>query len=135
VKAEEIAPFIEAVQQRLDGQTPYAVAARAVFKAMLCSTEFLFLTEPTSETKTITPHQYVTRLSYFLTAGPPDDELQTLAGKGPLDTASIRREINRLLDSSRGDRFLRLFSEQWLGLNKLGTLIHLVTTCELMRQP
>ena len=27
-----------------------------------------------------------------------------------------------MLDSSRGDRFLRLFTEQWLSLNKLGTM-------------
>jgi hypothetical protein len=122
VKGDDIAPYASALQKRLDGKTRYADAARPVFKALLCSSEFLFLTEPESDAKTITPMQLATRLSYFLTAGPPDDRLRSLASKGPLDAKAIRRETDRLLDSPRGDRFLRLFTEQWLGLNKLGTM-------------
>jgi hypothetical protein len=122
VGSEDIAPYVEAVQNRLDGKSRYADAARPVFKALLCSSEFLFLAEPESDAKTITPMQLATRLSYFLTAGPPDDELRALAVIGLLDAATIRKETDRMLDSSRGDRFLRLFTEQWLGLNKLGTM-------------
>ncbi len=156
VSPEDLAPYVSAVQKRLDGKTRYADAARPVFKALLCSSEFLFLTEfaevaedkqtggrsdnqtirqgdkKTAEAKpvspsqspivSLSPHQLATRLSYFLTAGPPDDELRALAAKGPLDAAALRRETDRLLDSPRGDRFLRLFTEQWLGLNKLGTM-------------
>ena len=122
VTGEDIAPYASAVQKRLDGKTRYADAARPVFKALLCSSEFLFLAEPESDTKTITPMQLATRLSYFLTAGPPDDTLRSLAAKGPLDAKAIITETDRLIDSPRGDRFLRLFTEQWLGLNKLGTM-------------
>jgi hypothetical protein len=122
VVSEDIAPFLSAVKNRLDGKTRYADAARPVFKAMLCSSEFLFLTEPQTDAKAITPMQLATRFSYFLTAGPPDDELRALAVKGLLDAAAIRKETDRMLDSSRSDRFLRLFTEQWLGLNKLGTM-------------
>jgi mono/diheme cytochrome c family protein len=122
VTSDDIAPYVSALQKRLDGKTRYADAARPVFKALLCSSEFLFLTEPESDAKTITPMQLATRLSYFLTAGPPDDTLRSLAAKGALDAKSIITETDRLLDSPRGDRFLRLFTEQWLGLNKLGTM-------------
>jgi hypothetical protein len=122
VKGDDIAPYGSAVQKRLDGKTRYADAARPVFKALLCSSELLFLTEPESDAKTITPMQLATRLSYFLTAGPPDDTLRSLAANGPLDAKAIITETDRLLDSPRGDRFLRLFTEQWLGLNKLGTM-------------
>jgi hypothetical protein len=122
VKGDEIAPYASAVQKRLDGKTRYADAARPVFKALLCSSEFLFLTEPDSDAKTITPMQLATRLSYFLTAGPPDNILRSLANKGALDAKAIITETDRLLDSPRADRFLRLFTEQWLGLNKLGTM-------------
>ena len=122
VSREDIAPYVSAVQERLDGITRYAEAARPVFKALLCSSEFLFLTEAETDAKTITPMQLATRLSYFLTAGPPDDAFRALAVNGSLEHDSIRRETDRLLDSPRGDRFLRLFTEQWLGLNKLGTL-------------
>ena len=122
VSREDIAPYVSALQERLDGITRYAEAARPVFKALLCSSEFLFLTEPETDAKTITPMQLATRLSYFLTAGPPDDAFRALAVNGSLEPDSIRRETDRLLDSPRGDRFLRLFTEQWLGLNKLGTM-------------
>jgi len=122
VKEDDLAPYVSAVQARLDGKTRFADAARPVFKALLCSSEFLFLTEPETDAKTITPTQLATRLAYFLIAGPPDESLRSLAAKGLLDPAAIRRETDRLLDSPRGDRFLRLFTEQWLGLNKLGTM-------------
>jgi len=122
VNVEDIAPFASAVQKRLDGKTRYADAARPVFKALLCSSEFLFLTEPESDAKTIMPMQLATRLSYFLTAGPPDDKLRSLANKGALDAKAINTETDRMLGSPRGDRFMRLFTEQWLGLNKLGTM-------------
>ena len=122
VKAEEVEPYAEALRQRLDGKVAYADAARPVFKAMLCSTEFLFLTERESTAKVITPTQLATRLSYFLTAGPPDEALRALASSDQLDAKAIRRETDRLLDSPRGERFLDLFTEQWLGLNKLGTM-------------
>lgn len=122
VTGEDIAPYASAVQKRLDGKTRYADAARPAFKALLCSSEFLFLTEPDSDAKTITPMQLATRLSYFLTAGPPDNILRSLANKGALDAKAIITETDRLLDSPRADRFLRLFTEQWLGLNKLGTM-------------
>jgi hypothetical protein len=70
----------------------------------------------------LSPHQLATRLSYFLTAGPPDEVLRSHLAKGPMTAEAIRSETDRLLDSPRGDRFLRLFTEQWLGLNKLGTM-------------
>ncbi len=82
VRGADIIPYVEAVQNRLDGKTRYADAARPVFKALLCSSEFLFLTEPESDAKTITPMQLATRLSYFLTAGPADERLCSLAAKG-----------------------------------------------------
>jgi hypothetical protein len=122
VTGAEIAPYEDALQRRLAGGIRYADAARPVFKALLCSSEFLFLTESQSDAKRLTPPQLASRLSYFLTAGPPDEELRLLAVGGALDSKTIRRQTDRLLDSPRGERFLRLFTEQWLGLNKLGTM-------------
>ena len=42
--------------------------------------------------------QLATRLSYFLTAGPPDDAFRALAVNGSLEPDSIRRETDHLLD-------------------------------------
>lgn len=122
VETREILPYIEAIQKRLDGETVYADAARPIFKAMLCSSEFLFMHEVHSETKAVSPIQFANRLSYFLTAGPPDSILRSYGEKLLFDAETLRRETDRLLDSPRGDRFLRLFTDQWLGLSKLGTM-------------
>jgi hypothetical protein len=70
----------------------------------------------------LSAHQLAARLSYFLAAGPPDESLRALVAEGALDPTAIRRETDRMLDSPRGDRFLRLFTAQWLGLNKLGAM-------------
>jgi mono/diheme cytochrome c family protein len=118
----DVAPYVEAVRNRMDGTTRYADALRPALKALLCSSEFLFLTEPESDAKTVTPMQLATRVSYFLCAGPADDGMRALVAQGSLDGASIRRETDRMIDSPRGDRFMRLFAEQWLGLTKLGTM-------------
>ena len=122
VNAEDIALYAATLQKNLDGMTRYADAAKPVFKALLCSTEFLFLTEPESDARTVTPMQLATRLAYFLTAGPPDEALRSHVANGPMTAEAIRSETDRLLDSPRGDRSLRLFAEQWLGLNKLGSM-------------
>jgi mono/diheme cytochrome c family protein len=122
VNASEIEGYVEAVLRRLDGRTDFAGALRPVLKALLCSSEFLFLTEPIAESSGLTAMQRATRLSYFLTAGPPDEGLRKQANRGSLDASVIRTETDRLLDSPRGERFLRLFTEQWLGLNALGSM-------------
>lgn len=45
----------------------------------------------------LTPMQLATRISYFLTAGPADETLRSLAAKRPLDMPTIRSETDRLL--------------------------------------
>ncbi len=140
ISPADLALFRDAVLARLDGQQRYADAVRPVLKAMLCSSEFLFLTEPSADPAvaqaspaapspeaapaiaSLPAAQVATRLSYFLTAGPPDEALRAQAAGGSLQSAAIRRETDRLLDSPRGDRFLRLFTAQWLGLNRLGNM-------------
>ncbi len=122
VTAEEVSSYGGSLLKRLDGGMRYADAARPVFKALLCSPEFLFLTEPVTDAKNLTSMQFANRLSYFLTAGPPDETLRSLANRDALDGAAVRGETDRMLDSPRGARFLRLFTEQWLGLSKLGTM-------------
>lgn len=118
----DVAPYLEAVRRRMDGTMRYADALRPALKALLCSSEFLFLTEPESDARTVTPMQLATRISYFLCAGPADDGMRSIVAQGSLDTTAIRQETDRMMDSPRSDRFMRLFAEQWLGLTKLGTM-------------
>ena len=61
-----------------------------------------------------------TRLSYFLTGGPPDDQLAAIASAGTLsDSDQLVAEANRLIDSEGIHHFVRNFTGQWLGLRRL----------------
>jgi hypothetical protein len=60
------------------------------------------------------------RLSYFLTSSPPDEQLMNVARRGELtDPDILQRETRRLLNGPRAARFLNSFSGQWLGTRRL----------------
>ena len=68
-------------------------------------------------------HDLATRLSYFLTQGPPDSALVRLANEGRLSSLDIlRKQAMRLLPSKIGGTthsFVKDFTGQWLGTNQL----------------
>lgn len=60
------------------------------------------------------------RLSYFLTSSPPDDQLFELAALGKLSNAEIlKSQTLRLLSSDRSSYFVKSFTGQWLGTRRL----------------
>jgi hypothetical protein len=60
------------------------------------------------------------RLSTFLWGAPPDEELQTLAVTGNLtNLATLRQQVDRLLESPRSSAFLTGFFGQWFYLENL----------------
>ena len=58
-------------------------------------------------------HDLATRLSYFLTGGPPDGKLLSIAAAGRMK-AGLRKEAERLLPSRPGEPFIVNFVGQWL---------------------
>ncbi len=63
------------------------------------------------------------RLSYFLWASMPDDELLALAASGELDKpAAVEKQVLRLLADPRARDFVRVFGRQWLSLDKTQTV-------------
>ena len=60
------------------------------------------------------------RLSYFLTSAPPDDQLLSLAKEGRLsDPTVLKREAERLLNGPRNKAFVHHFTSHWLGTRVL----------------
>ncbi len=60
------------------------------------------------------------RLSYFLWKSMPDEELFALADEGRLsDPTVLARQVDRMLDDEKSNRFVRDFFGQWLRLNKV----------------
>ena len=85
---------------------------------VLASPSFLFLHEKTDteekEARELSPRDLAIRLSYFLTSGPPDEALYRAARREDLsDSEVLRREVERLLASPRGQRFAEGFLSQW----------------------
>ncbi|QDV05987.1 hypothetical protein Poly30_14910 [Planctomycetes bacterium Poly30] len=97
--------------------------------AVLCSPRFLFLTEPdlageeapggdVTEAPRIDEWSLASRLSYFLWNSAPDERLLSLARAGELRT-HLDAEVQRMLEDPRRRRFLDVFAEEWLRLDRL----------------
>jgi mono/diheme cytochrome c family protein len=100
---------------------------RLAVKGLLVSPHFLFLveTDPTQEGPYHLNHyQVASRLSYFLWASMPDDELFALARDQRLhDDEVLRKHALRLLRDPRSRGLSENFAAQWLGLRPLGPVV------------
>lgn len=100
-------------------------AVREVLVAMLCSPNFLFMTEPKEtekdEDQRLSELALATRLSYFLWNSPPDAELREAAKRGVL-RKNLGQQVERLMDDQRMWRFLRGFSYEWLRLDRFRSM-------------
>lgn len=95
----------------------------------LVSPNFLLRGETTlnpSDAFRISDWELASRLSYFLWASMPDEELFTLARRGSLSTPSVlAAQVKRMLVDSRSKTLGSLFAAQWLGSRQVGTRIRL----------
>ena len=97
-------------------------AIRKSMAMILISPKFIYIVEPSEENKkrTLNAYELASRLSYFLWASLPDDELLKLAESGELLKGSVLKEqIKRMRKDSKYDRFASHFSDQWLGLSTM----------------
>jgi len=92
-------------------------------QAVLVSPKFLFRVELDDRPQSLEPHpldEYAlaSRLSYFIWATMPDDELFALAAKGQL-TANLEPQVRRMLKDPRAKSLVDDFAMQWLQLRRL----------------
>ena len=113
---------------RSDGRG-FEAAAREVVRVVLISPKFLIKTEKKLSGKQeseVDPWDLASRLSYFLWASMPDDELFALARKGTLsDPEVLDGQVARMLRDPRAGSLGYIFAAQWLGYEILGTRIRL----------
>lgn len=98
------------------------VALRETLSVILASPTFLYIAEPSVDEKRrpLAGLELAVRLSYFLWGSPPDKALRDLAAKGELNKpAVLAAQTNRLLDDSRAEDFIKAFTHQWLGMDRL----------------
>ena len=117
VADDVVAGYVSLVHDLLAEQMPFADAVRAGYRAILCSSRFLYLAEAPGP---LDDHALACRLSYFLTGGPPGESLSRLADEGKLrDPAVLRREADRLLAGDGTRRFVEDFAAEWLDLDQI----------------
>lgn len=119
----EVNQYVSVVEAELAAGAPFRSAVKTGMLAILCSKSFLFLVEGAedSDRQTLNDWELASRLSYFLWSTMPDDELFAVAEKGTLhQPEELRRQVTRMLDDPRGERFTESFPSQWLRLHKVG---------------
>ena len=95
------------------------LATRILVIREFCSFNFFFRIENKRETK-IDDYDLASRLSYFLWAGPPDDELLKLASEKKLSNDEIlNKQILRMLKDKKSARLAKHFAEQWLKIDQI----------------
>jgi hypothetical protein len=129
VSDESIREYVKLVHDRLDEKYSFADAMIFGYKAVLTSTDFLFLQEPGSPELTpqkdfrstrLDDNAVANRLSYFLWSSMPDQELLAAARAGALTKpATLRTQVERMLNDPKAHRFTENFTGQWLDLRKI----------------
>jgi len=96
-------------------------AMRETLAMVLVAPRFLYHTE--SDSATDEHYAMASRLSYFLWASMPDQELFELAARHELDDPLlIERQVQRMLADKKSKRFIENFTLQWLSIRKLLTV-------------
>ena len=109
--------YIGIVREQLEAGECFENAMRMVYQAALCAPDFLFHVEPAGK---LDDHSLANRLSYFFWNSMPDTELATLALEGKLRQPKVlRKQVERLLQDPRAERFIKDFPGQWLKLRDI----------------
>lgn len=123
VAAEELDRVARIADSAIKRGDQWEAGMRAALVAILSSPKFVFRMEPDDQPDAPGAHpinefQLATRLSYFLWASCPDDELHSLARAGKL-AASIDAQIRRMLRDPRAETLTENFAMQWLQLRRI----------------
>jgi hypothetical protein len=129
VRPVEVGHLLALTAEALDNGEPFEQALKLSYKAALVSPNFLFLAEPKpaeSGVYKLGDYPLASRLSYFLWASMPDEELFASAERGELQQEEVlRMQISRMLDDPRAKALGDQFAAQWLGISQLGINIRL----------
>ena len=125
----EIAEYVALYESgKTDWDAPTGV--QLVVQAMLLSPNFLYHVEvlPPGAAETdvveLAPFELASRLSYFVWASAPDDELLESADSGELLTPTgLEAQVRRMLDDDRAADAIASFHEQWMHLGGIGDLV------------
>jgi len=120
-EVEKLASFVALAREQ---GAPFEEGLQTAIQAMLVSPNFLFRVEQKpaegESVHTLTDYELASRLSYFLWASTPDEELLQAAARGELATEEGRQQqVRRMLVDEKSSALIRNFAGQWLQLRNL----------------
>ena len=96
-------------------------AIRETLAMVLVSPQFLYLSK--SGEPDTRQYELASKLSYFLWASMPDEQLLELAAAGRLDDPEIiEQQVQRMVGDERSRGFVENFTLQWLSIEKMRTV-------------
>jgi hypothetical protein len=129
VTSREVEPYVTLARRAEKEEGSLAEGLAIGIQALLVSPDFLFRIErdrPASGAATshrITPHELASRLSYFLWASMPDDELRRAADAGTLrDPKILAIQVRRMLRDPKAHALAEHFGGQWLQFRALESI-------------
>ena len=129
VTAREVQKYVGLVQLAEKQEGSLAEGLAVGIQALLVSPDFLFRIErdrqtpPNAASYPITPHELAARMSYFLWASMPDDELRRAADAGTLRDPKVRAyQVRRMLRDPKARALAEHFGGQWLQFRALESL-------------
>lgn len=116
--------LLEQYQSYRKTKQKHETALNNTLAIILSSPNFLYMIEENSSEKEASKYldnfELATRLSYFLTSGPPDQQLLTAAQNGQLtEIRHLREHTERILQSPKITQFVENFSHQWLEMHRI----------------
>ena len=129
VTDETVETYLTIAKRHWDAGHTYEEGMHLLFRNILISPRFLYRCLGAGE---LDDFDLATRLSYFLTQGPPDETLIDLARRGRLSATRpskadpakmeywvLRREAERLMPTEYTDPMIQSFVGQWLDTDSL----------------
>ena len=126
VSGAEIDRKVALFQRLREDEPSFEHAIVSTLTAVLCSPNFLLLSEPEAtlvtedtelEKRPIDDHELASRLSYFLWSSMPDEILFDLAKQGKLHQPEVLlAQTRRMLADPKSKAFSHNFATQWLDL-------------------
>lgn len=115
LSTEEVAAFAPILAASSEHELGFADTASLLVRAILQAPESIYLFEAAP----LDDFQLASRLSFFVTDAPPDDELYAEAKAGTLgDPVRLSYHVDRLLTAA-GDHFARAFAYDYFNLRKV----------------
>lgn len=129
---EELSQAMKRFRETLlpnSGADGFVSAVKQVIQATLISPKFLLRIEQGREGAApwrISDFELASRLSYFLWATMPDDELFALASQAKLrEPETLKAQVRRMLQSPKAETLGSVFAAQWLGFRFMGNRVRL----------